>query len=107
MPPGVLAGYATVIALLAGEQLAGRLCIAPALVSLLAERVSDRDHRSIGSAFGARLVNTYGCNESLALAYGCGFGWLHVHSDCLILEPVDSHLRPTPPRRAGSPSPCS
>ncbi|MFI9825068.1 phenylacetate--CoA ligase family protein [Streptomyces sp. NPDC052013] len=97
--PVFLAGYATVIALLAGEQLAGRLCIAPAVVSLLAEGVSDRDHQRIRSAFGARLVNTYGCNESLALAYGCGFGWLHVHSDWLILEPVDSDLRPVPPGR--------
>ncbi|MFJ8942630.1 phenylacetate--CoA ligase family protein [Streptomyces sp. NPDC102395] len=97
--PVFLAGYATVIALLAGEQLAGRLRIAPAAVSLLAEGVSDRDHRRIRSAFGARLVNTYGCNESLALAYGCEFGWLHVNSDWLILEPVESDLRPTPPGR--------
>ncbi|MEJ8672810.1 hypothetical protein WKI71_44050 [Streptomyces sp. MS1.AVA.1] len=68
--PVFLAGYATVIALLAGERMAGRLCIAPAVVSLLAEGVSDRDHERIRSAFGARLVNAYGCNESLALAYG-------------------------------------
>ncbi|MFH8804226.1 phenylacetate--CoA ligase family protein [Streptomyces sp. NPDC017936] len=95
--PVFLAGYATVIALLAGEQLAGRLRISPAVVSLLAEGVSDRDHERIRSAFGAHLINTYGCNESLALAYGCPFGWLHVHSDWLILEPVDADHRPTPP----------
>ncbi|MGW0701158.1 phenylacetate--CoA ligase family protein [Streptomyces sp. NPDC002867] len=97
--PVFLAGYATVIALLAGEQLAGRLRIAPVVVSLLAEGVSDHDHRRIRSAFGSHLVNTYGCNESLALAYGCPFGWLHVHSDWLILEPVDADHRPTPPGR--------
>ncbi|MET9764885.1 phenylacetate--CoA ligase family protein [Streptomyces sp. NPDC006372] len=97
--PVFLAGYATVIALLAGEQLAGRLRIAPAVVSLLAEGVSDHDQRRIRSAFRAHLVNTYACNESLALAYGCPFGWLHVHSDWLILEPVDADHRPTPPGR--------
>ncbi|GAA4324314.1 hypothetical protein GCM10023086_50660 [Streptomyces venetus] len=97
--PVFLAGYATVIALLAGEQLAGRLRIAPAVVSLLAEGVSEHDRRRIRSAFGAHLVDTYGCNESLALAYGCPFGWLHVHSDWLILEPVDADHRPTPPGR--------
>jgi phenylacetate-coenzyme A ligase PaaK-like adenylate-forming protein len=95
--PVFLAGYATVIALLAGEQLAGRLRIAPAAVSLLAEGISDRDHRRIRSASGPHLVDTYGCNESLALAYGCPSGWLHVHSDWLILEPVGPDLRPTPP----------
>ncbi|WP_149182822.1 phenylacetate--CoA ligase family protein [Streptomyces sp. TRM49041] len=97
--PVFLSGYATVIALLAGEQLAGRLRITPAVVSLLAEGVSDRDHHRIRSAFGAHLVNTYGCNESLALSYGCPSGWLHVHSDWLILEPVDPDHRPTPPGR--------
>ncbi|MFF9864644.1 phenylacetate--CoA ligase family protein [Streptomyces sp. NPDC013953] len=97
--PVLLAGYATVIALLAGEQLAGRLRITPAMVSLLAEGVSDGDHRRIRAAFGQHPVNTYGCNEALALAYGCPFGWLHVHSDWLILEPVDADHRPTPPGR--------
>ncbi|MGP4087213.1 phenylacetate--CoA ligase family protein [Streptomyces sp. KR55] len=95
--PAFLGGYATVIALLAGEQLTGRLRIAPAVVSLVAEGLSDRDHQRIRSAFGAHVVNSYGCNESLALAYGCAFGWLHVHSDWLLLEPVDADHRPTPP----------
>ncbi|MEU2281859.1 phenylacetate--CoA ligase family protein [Streptomyces sp. NPDC013178] len=97
--PVFLAGYATVIALLAGEQLAGRLRITPAVVSLLAEGVGDRDRQRIRSAFGAHLINTYACNESLALAYGCPCGWLHVHGDWLILEPVDADHRPTPPGR--------
>ncbi|GDY69698.1 hypothetical protein SAV14893_090910 [Streptomyces avermitilis] len=95
--PVFLSGYATVISLLAGEQLAGRLRIAPAVVPLVAEGPGDRDHRRIRSAFRAPVVNTYGCNESLALAYGCAFGWLHVHSDWLILEPVDADHRPTSP----------
>lgn len=56
--PAFLAGYATVIALLAGEQLAGRLRITPAVVSLLAEGVSDRDHQRIRSAFGTHLITT-------------------------------------------------
>ncbi|MFI1702596.1 phenylacetate--CoA ligase family protein [Streptomyces bobili] len=94
--PVFLSGYATVLSLLAAEQLAGPLRIAPAVVSLVAEGLGDRDHQRIRSAFRAHMVNTYGCNESLALAYGCTFGWLHVHSDWLILEPVDADHRPTP-----------
>lgn len=95
--PVLLGGYATVIALLAGEQLAGRLRIAPAVVSLVAEGLGDRDLRRVRSAFDAHVVNTYACNESLALGYGCPLGWLHVHSDWLILEPVDADHRPVPP----------
>ncbi|MGW7284746.1 phenylacetate--CoA ligase family protein [Streptomyces sp. NPDC054847] len=95
--PALLGGYAGVIALLAGEQLAGRLRIAPAVVSLVAEGLSDRELRRVGSAFGAHVVNTYACNESLALGYGCPLGWLHTHSDWLILEPVDADYRPVPP----------
>ncbi|MDH2389227.1 phenylacetate--CoA ligase family protein [Streptomyces sp. HNM0663] len=101
--PLVLVGYATVIALLAGEQLAGRLRIAPALVSLVAEGLTDGGRRRIRRAFtAARVMDTYGCNESLALAYGCPQGWLHVHSDWLILEPVDADHRPTPPGQQSS-----
>ncbi|MFI9152573.1 phenylacetate--CoA ligase family protein [Streptomyces sp. NPDC053367] len=100
--PALLSGYATVIALLASEQLAGRLHIAPAMVSLLAEGLSEGDRRRIRSAFGTHVVDTYACNESLALAYGCAFGWLHVHSDWLILEPVDADHQPTPPGQESS-----
>src|SRR5262249_56343875 len=31
------------------------------------------------------------------IAYGCDEGWLHVNSDWVVLEPVDSAFRPTPP----------
>ncbi|MGP3999402.1 phenylacetate--CoA ligase family protein [Streptomyces sp. 8N706] len=100
--PALLAGYATVIALLAGEQLAGRLRIAPAVVSLVAEGLNDAELRRVRTAFGAHVVNTYACNESLALGYGCSQGWLHTHSDWLILEPVDADHRPTPPGQQSS-----
>ncbi|MET7718357.1 hypothetical protein [Streptomyces sp. NPDC005407] len=97
--PALLDGYATVIALLADEQLAGRLRINPVVVSLVAEGLSDSEHRRIRSAFGAYVVNTCGCNESLALGYGCLQGWPHIHSDWVILEPVDAAYRPTAPCR--------
>ncbi|MGP3950010.1 phenylacetate--CoA ligase family protein [Streptomyces sp. 7N604] len=97
--PALLHGYATMVALLAGERLAGRLRIDPDVVSLVAEGISDGDHQRIRSAFDAHVLNTYACNESLALGYGCPQGWLHIHSDWLILEPVDADYRPTPPGR--------
>jgi phenylacetate-CoA ligase len=40
----------------------------------MAEGLSDSEHRRIRSAFGAHVVNTYACNESLALEYGCPQG---------------------------------
>jgi phenylacetate-CoA ligase len=101
--PALLDGYATTIALLAGEQLAGRLNIDPVVVSLVAEGLGDSEYRRIRSAFGkAKVVNVYACNESLALGYGCPQGWLHIHSDWLVLEPVDADQRPTEPGRESS-----
>ncbi|MGW7385978.1 hypothetical protein [Streptomyces sp. NPDC054794] len=106
--PVFLGGCANVIALLAGGQLAGRLHIAPAVVSLMAEGISDREHLRVRSAFLAQWVNTYGCNESLALGYGCPFGWPHIHNNWLVLDPVDADHRPTQPGQepfAGGPVP--
>jgi phenylacetate-coenzyme A ligase PaaK-like adenylate-forming protein len=37
----------------------------------------------------------------MSIAFGCGEGWLHINADWVLLEPVDSDYRPTPP---GEPS---
>src|SRR5690606_26226061 len=41
--------------------------------------------------------DNYGCSEFVAIAYDCGHGWLHIHADWVILEPVDENLQPVPP----------
>jgi phenylacetate-coenzyme A ligase PaaK-like adenylate-forming protein len=97
----MLNGYATAVSLLAQEQVAGRLNIHPVLVLTSSESLAPEERERIAAAFGAKVRDNYGCSEFVAIAYNCGHGWLHVHADWVILEPVDEQLQPVPP---GQPS---
>jgi phenylacetate-coenzyme A ligase PaaK-like adenylate-forming protein len=99
--PAMLNGYATAVSLLAQEQEAGRLNIHPVLVMTSSESLAPAERDRIAAAFGAKVRDNYGCSEFVAIAYNCGHGWLHVHADWVILEPVDENLQPAPP---GQPS---
>ncbi len=95
--PAILAPYASMGALLATEQQAGRLHIDPALVVLSAEGLPESEHHRIAAAFGAKVRQGYAANECPFLSYSCPHGWLHVNSDWVILEPVDADHQPVPP----------
>ncbi len=95
--PGFLASYPSVLALLAAEQRAGRLALAPALAWSGGEHLSHASASAIERAFGCPVLNEYGASECLSIAYGCPAGWMHVNSEWVILEPVDRDGRPVPP----------
>ncbi|WP_439659410.1 phenylacetate--CoA ligase family protein [Lentzea sp. HUAS TT2] len=95
--PAILAPYASMGALLATEQQAGRLHIDPALVILSAEGLATSEYDRISTAFDAKVRQGYAANECPFLSYSCRHGWLHVNSDWAILEPVDSDFQPVPP----------
>ena len=98
--PAILNGYATAVSLLAQEQEAGRLHIQPTLIMTSSESLAAEERARIAAAFGAKLRDNYGCSEFVAIAYDCGHGWLHVHADWIILEPVDAEFQPTLPGQA-------
>jgi phenylacetate-coenzyme A ligase PaaK-like adenylate-forming protein len=83
--------------MLAGEQRAGRLALAPALVWSGGEHLGERARRHIEETFGCPVLNEYGASECLSIAHGCAHGWLHVNADWVLLEPVEADGRPTPP----------
>ncbi|HEX8732026.1 MAG TPA: phenylacetate--CoA ligase family protein [Ktedonobacterales bacterium] len=95
--PTLLIGYPSVLRLLADEQRARRLHIAPDYIGLGGEEVEPGARERIAEAFPCVLRDNYGASEFLVLAYGCAHGWLHVNSDWVILEPVDAAYQPTPP----------
>lgn len=95
--PAILAPYASMGALLAAEQQAGRLHIDPALVILSAEGLPPGEYSRIATAFGAKIRHSYAANECPFLSQSCQHGWLHVNSDWAILEPVDADHQPVPP----------
>lgn len=99
--PVVVAPYASMAALLASEQEAGRLHIDPVLMTLAAEGLPLDEYDRIAKAFNTKVGNSYAATECPFLSYSCDHKWLHLNSDWLVLEPVDAEYRPTPP---GQPS---
>ena len=95
--PSFLASYPSTLALLAAEQRAGRLAIAPALAWSGGETLGTAAKAAIEAAFGCGVMNEYGASECLAIAYGCAAGWLHVNSEWVIVEGVERDGSPTPP----------
>lgn len=99
--PALVAPYASMAAILASEQEAGRLHIDPVLLVLSAEGLPETEYGRIARAFGAKVRFSYAASECPFLSYSCQENWLHVDSDWVILEPVDADYQPVPP---GEPS---
>ncbi len=99
--PSLLLGYPSIMKLLGIEQHAGRLRIAPAFIGTGGESLDPGVRTHIVEAFHCILRDNYGASEFPYIAFECDHGWLHVNSDWVILEPVDTAYRPAPP---GQPS---
>jgi phenylacetate-CoA ligase len=99
--PAFVASYPTMLSLLAAEQDAGRLAIAPACLWSGGECLVPPARAAIERAFGCPVANEYGASECMSIAFGCREDWLHVNADWVVLEAVDRDYRPTPP---GEPS---
>jgi len=95
--PAILTGYATALAQLAQEALAGRLRIDPAVVATIAEGLTPEGRAAVRAAWNARLIETYASSEAPVMAFTCGLGRLHQNADWVTLEPVDADFRPVPP----------
>lgn len=95
--PAVIAPYASMAALLADEQEAGRLNISPVLLALAAEGLPDAEYRRIARVFRAKVGNSYAATECPYLSYACDEGWLHVNTDWVVFEPVDEGYKPVAP----------
>jgi phenylacetate-coenzyme A ligase PaaK-like adenylate-forming protein len=95
--PAMLAGYPSALDLLAAEQREGRLHLTPALLLAGGEHLSAAARQRMQEAFGAPVRDTYSASEFPGMAYDCGHGWLHLHADWLVLEPVTSDHAPVPP----------
>lgn len=92
--PTVLEGYPSALALLAGEQRAGRLMIQPLLAITAGEQLTAALRADIESAFGCPVENRYASAEFPGLSMECRHGFFHVNSDWHLLEPVDENYQP-------------
>jgi phenylacetate-CoA ligase len=91
--PKVLATYPTAAAMLAEEQVAGRLQLRLTELWTGGECLAPGARQRLQSTFNCRIRNAYGASEFLPIAWECAQGNLHVNSDWVILEPVDAQGR--------------
>ncbi len=101
--PEALSAYASVAALLAAEQLAGRLKIAPRLVSTSSEVRTAEMQERIVAAWGAMPFDGYASTETGMLAGECEcHAGIHVFEDLVHIEVVDDDGRPVPDGTGGT-----
>jgi phenylacetate-CoA ligase len=94
--PLVLQGHTTKLALLAEEQRAGRLQIAPVSVTAMGELLTQTDRAAIGAAFGVPPVAQFTCTEGLTGQSDPGGAVLTFASDMCIAELVGQDNQPVP-----------
>ena len=51
-----------------------------------AEMLSDEDREALGSAFGARVVDSYGCAEAGVDGFECEAGGMHIPIESVVVE---------------------
>lgn len=108
--PDAISTYASTAALLAEEQLAGRLRIAPAMVATGAETLTDDMRQRIRDAWDREPHQAYLATEAPLLASTCAEtgtetgtetrakqAGLHLWEDLTVAEVVDEHGQPVPP----------
>jgi phenylacetate-CoA ligase len=100
--PQSLNGFPSMIALLAEEQRAGRLRIAPELVSTSSELLTPETAQRIEEAFNARPFNLYATTEGLWGADCAEHAGIHLFEDMTLIENVDDDGRPVPEGEPGT-----
>jgi phenylacetate-coenzyme A ligase PaaK-like adenylate-forming protein len=93
----MLTGYASMLRLLAEEQLAGRLMITPSFIFSASEVLTESTRRLATAAWGRSPFNVYGATETSGIAAECGqHVGMHLFEDLVITEVVDAENRPVP-----------
>jgi len=95
--PDLLIAYASMSRILAEEQLAGRLHIAPEKVFTSSEVLTDETRRRVKTAWSDEPFNQYGATETADIAAEYQVcRRMHVFEDLLLVEVVDQQYRPVP-----------
>lgn len=93
--PQNLVGYASMIHILAHEQLKGNLKISPEIVFSSSEVLTEEKRNVIEKAFGKVLFNEYASTETGSIAGECTFhSGLHLIDDEIYVEVVDKNNNP-------------
>jgi putative adenylate-forming enzyme len=102
LQPDVLIAYASMIRVLAEEQLAGRLYIAPRAVNSSSEVLTAKARAMATRAWHIRPFDVYAATETGGIAAECGqHQGMHLFEDLVIPELVDNDYRPVPDGEPG------
>jgi phenylacetate-coenzyme A ligase PaaK-like adenylate-forming protein len=111
--PQILATYASMTGILADEQTAGRLQIAPKRIVSAAEILSPALRKRVQAVWGDIVFDQYGASEGGTFAVECESRYrasqhpgghtrgLHLFEDLYIFEVVDERNSPVPPGQCG------
>jgi len=100
--PDCLVGYASMLHVLASEQLAGRLRIRPRGIISASEVLTDDTRRRADAAWGRTPFDTYVATETAGIASDCARHRRHLYEDLVYVESVDEHHRPVPAGTVGA-----
>jgi putative adenylate-forming enzyme len=100
--PDSLVGYASILRILAEEQVAGRLRVTPRAVMSASEVLTQDTRERIRTAFGVPATNVYAATETAGIASECRLGHLHRYEDLVIAEVVDEYNQPVPEGEYGA-----
>ncbi len=100
--PTALATYPSVLRALAGEQLAGRLRLAPANIATSAEVLTAEVRSLVRQAWSIEVQNTYGATEYAPIASQCLAGRMHLFENGAQIEVVDERGRAVPAHERGA-----
>ena len=100
--PENLVVYASMSRVLAEEQLAGRLRIAPRAVMCSSEILTEEAAARVERAWGSPPYNVYAATETAGIASHCRRHRLHLFEDLVIPEVVDDRNRPVPAGTMGA-----
>lgn len=102
LQPDVLIAYASMIRVLAGEQLGGRLRIAPRGVNSSSEVLTGEARAEATRAWTVAPFNVYAATETGGIAAECDqHKGMHLFEDLVIPEVVDNDYRPVPAGKSG------
>ena len=97
LQPDHLMGYSSMIHQLTQEATAGRLRIAPRIVSATSEPLLPETRAAVATVWGVPMFNGFGSTEGL-MGGSCSAGrGIHLSNDLCIVEPVDVRGDPVPP----------
>src|SRR5262249_62337873 len=99
--PELMMVYPSIGALLAEEQLSGRLRIEPGAITTSSELCTPHMAERLEQAWGVRPRDLYATTEGL-FGSECEAGAIHLFEDMVIVENVDEDGRPVPDGERGA-----